>query len=133
VGDYHQEGQKASGDWFGLGGERFGMAGRVHVDNFLALCDNLNPSTGERLTVRMKTVRDDDGRLTANRRIFYDFTFSTPKSVSIVAPVANDQRVVESHHCALQNGLREFESFAASRIQTCDRRNLRVTGNVAAG
>src|SRR5712671_6421951 len=132
VGDYYQEGQKVSGEWFGLGVERLGIAGRVHADDFLALCDNLNPSTRERLTLRMKTVRDDDGRIAANRRIFYDFTFSPPKSVSIVALVANDQRVVESHHRAMQEALCEFERFAGGRIRTNYRRDLRVTGNVIA-
>src|ERR1051326_3350768 len=132
VGDYYQEGQKVSGEWFGLGVERLGIAGRVQANDFLALCDNLNPSTGERLTVRMKTVRDDDGRLAANRRIFYDFTFSPPKSVSIVALVANDRRVVKSHHRALQEALREFERFAAGRIRTNHRRDQQVTGNVVA-
>ncbi len=40
--------------------------------------------TGETLTQRLNTTRAAAGKDAANRRIFYDFTFSPPKSVSLV-------------------------------------------------
>ena len=38
----------------------------------------------------------------ANRRVFYDFTFSPPKSVSVAALVGHDQRIVEAHEQAVK-------------------------------
>ena len=63
-----------------------GLRGVVTRDAFLRLCENLHPSTGKNLTQRRKTVRrgfSENGkdREEANRRVFYDFTISPPKSV----------------------------------------------------
>src|SRR5258708_23755573 len=73
---------------------RWGLSAVVGKDDFLKLCENRHPQTGERLTARHKDTRQkDDGGEVANRRVFFDFTFSPPKSVSIAALVANDERV----------------------------------------
>ena len=93
VGDYYEEGQRVSGQWFGLGAERLGLAGKVRAEEFLRLCENQHPSTGETLTQRLKTTRVEDGRSTANRHIFYDFTFSPPKSVLLAAFLGDDERI----------------------------------------
>ncbi len=85
VGDYYDEGQRVAGEWFGLGAERLGLSGKVRADDFLRLCENQHPATGETLTQRLNTTRTEDGQSAANRRIFYDFTFSPPKSVSLAA------------------------------------------------
>jgi hypothetical protein len=76
VGDYYNEGEQGTGEWFGLGGERLGLSGKVRADEFIRLCENQNPATGETLTQRLNTTRVEDGKKAANRRIFYDFTFS---------------------------------------------------------
>lgn len=78
VGDYYEEGQRVAGEWFGQAANRLGLSGKVLAADFRALCENQNPSTQETLTVRLKTTRMEDGQTTANRRIFYDFTFSPP-------------------------------------------------------
>ena len=80
VGDYYEEGQRVAGQWFGLGAERRGLAGKVQAEDFLRLCENQHPSTGETLTQRLKGTRTEHGQVAANRRIFYDFTFSPPKA-----------------------------------------------------
>jgi hypothetical protein len=38
----------------------------------------------------LKTTRIQNGRTVADRRIFYDFTFSPPKSVSLAAFLGED-------------------------------------------
>src|SRR5436309_2754674 len=83
TGDYYCEGETVGGQWFGEGAESLRLSGTVKRDEFLRLCDNLDPRTGELLTLRLKTTRNeigDDGeaRTVANRRVFYDFTFSPP-------------------------------------------------------
>ena len=79
VGDYYNEGERVAGEWVGLGAERLGLSGKVRGDDFLRMCENQNPATGETLTQRLNTTRTEGGENTANRRIFYDFTFSPPK------------------------------------------------------
>jgi conjugative relaxase-like TrwC/TraI family protein len=85
VGDYYDEGQRVAGEWIGAGAERLRLSGKIRADDFLRLCENQNPVTGEKLTQRLNTTRIEGDEKTANRRIFYDFTFSPPKSVSLRA------------------------------------------------
>ena len=102
VGDYYTEGQQVMGEWFGLGSERLGLSGNVMADEFIRLCENQHPATGETLPQRLNTTRVEDGEKAANRRIFYDFTFSPPKSVSLVALAGEDVRIVEAHNRAVR-------------------------------
>ena len=132
VGDYYNEGQRVSGEWCGLGTQRLGLAGKVRADDFLRLCENQHPSTGETLTQRLNTTRTEGGENAANRRIFYDFTFSPPKSVSLAGFLGKDERILEAHAQAVRSALREFEAFAATRIRAGGAQNDRLTGNFAA-
>jgi conjugative relaxase-like TrwC/TraI family protein len=129
VGDYYNEGQRVSGEWLGLGAERLGLSGKVRADDFLRLCENQNPCTGETLTQRLNTTRTEGDKSAANRRIFYDFTFSPPKSVSIAGFLGGDERILEAHARAVRSALREFEAFAATRIRAGGAKNDRMTGN----
>lgn len=133
VGDYYQEGQKVAGEWFGVGAQSLGLSGKIRQADFLALCENQNPQSGKTLTQRTNSVREQDGATAANRRIFYDFTFSPPKSVSILALLVDDKRIVEAHKRAVQIALTEYESFAATRVRKDEANNSRMTGNVVAG
>lgn len=94
VGDYYDEGQRVSGEWQGLGAERLGLVGRVRAEDFLRLCENQHPATGETLTQRLNTTRADGDGSAANRRIFYDFTFSPLKSISLAVLLGEDVRVL---------------------------------------
>jgi conjugative relaxase-like TrwC/TraI family protein len=132
VGDYYQEGQRVAGEWFGSGAERLGLSRKVQADDFLRLCENQNPSTGETLTQRLNTTRTEDCENAANRRIFYDFTFSPPKSVSLAGFLGKDERILEAHDRAVRSALREFEAFAATRVRAGGARSDRRTTNFAA-
>jgi conjugative relaxase-like TrwC/TraI family protein len=130
VGDYYQEGERVAGEWFGTGAERLGLAGKVTAKGFTALCDNLHPETGKRLTQRLKGLRQEAGGTAANRRIFYDFTISPPKSVSILALAGGDERIIEAHECSIRIALAELETFAATRVRQAGANNDRLTGNL---
>ncbi|MDQ3621316.1 MAG: relaxase domain-containing protein [Verrucomicrobiota bacterium] len=137
VGDYYSEGERVGGEWFGKGAELLGLLGSVTSAEFLSLCDNLHPNTGENLTVRQKTTRreenaDGSAREVANRRVFYDFTLSPPKSVSIVALVGGDERIVEAHDNAARIALAELEKFAATRVRSAGASADRATSNIVA-
>jgi conjugative relaxase-like TrwC/TraI family protein len=135
VGDYYMEGRTVSGQWFGEGAKALGLAGVTTEKDFLDLCRNINPQTDEQLTPRMNTKRvtvDADGNVheSANRRVFYDFTLSPPKSVSIAALIRDDQRIIKVHDEAVRTALRQLESFAATRVRKDGQRSHRMTGNL---
>jgi conjugative relaxase-like TrwC/TraI family protein len=133
VGDYYTEGEKVSGEWFGRGAEMLGLANAVGQKEFLSLCDNLNPHTGKLLTQRQKSTRRDtrdNGKEIANRRIFYDFTISPPKSVSILAFLGGDNRILDAHNRAIKIAMKELEGFAQTRVRSQGECSDRPTGNV---
>ncbi len=137
VGDYYSESQAVAGQWIGKGAVALGLSGDTHNDQFVRLCENLHPRTGRRLTLRYKTTRREVGadgteRQSANRRVFYDFTFSPPKSVSIAALVGHDRRIVQAHEQAVTTALCELESFAATRVRKNGQCTARTTRNIVA-
>ena len=132
TGDYYSAGQKVSGEWFGLGAEKMGLKGTVKESDFLGLCEGLNPVTGEKLTQRQNAKRrNGQGRMVANRRVFYDFTLSPPKSVSVVG-LCEDERILELHSRAVRMAMLELERFAETRIRKSGQRAELVTGNIVA-
>ncbi len=137
VGDYYTEGRHVPGHWFGQGAETLGLTGVTRMNEFVRLCENLHPQTGEQLTMRQNTTRTDLGRdgqehESSNRRVFYDFTFSPAKSVSVAALVGDDPRVVEAHEQAVVEALRQLQSFAATRVRKHGECADRLTGNIVA-
>ncbi len=131
VGDYYSEGQKIAGEWFGQAAYDLGLSGAVGEKEFLALCEGRNPQTGKWLTPRHNTLRQENGKTVANRRIFHDFTISPPKSVSIVA-LYQDPRIVELHNRAIRCALAELEKLAETRVRKAKQNGERVTGNIVA-
>jgi conjugative relaxase-like TrwC/TraI family protein len=121
-----------SGQWIGVAAEQLGLSGKIRADDFLRLCENQDPKTGETLTQRLNTVRMDNEKEKVNRRVFYDFTFSPPKSVSILALAGADERIVAAHDQAVWSAMRELEIFAATRVRAGGGHGDRSTGNVAA-
>ncbi|HEY5232993.1 MAG TPA: MobF family relaxase, partial [Verrucomicrobiae bacterium] len=135
VGDYYMEGRTVLGEWMGEGAQKLGLSGVTTEKDFLNLCRNVNPQTDERLTQRMNTKRvtlDKDGGIheSANRRVFFDFTISPPKSISIAALVGNDKRIIEAHDQAVRLAMNQFESFAATRVRKDNQYSHRRTGNL---
>ena len=122
--DYYTEGETEQGRWIGQGTEKLGLAEGQTVDRavFMNLCDGLHPSTGERLTQRLNAE--------GNRRVFFDFTCSAPKSVSVIAVTINDTRVVEAHQESARVAIKELERFAAARVRVNGCKTDRATGNV---
>jgi hypothetical protein len=61
IGDYYEEGQRVAGQWFGLGAERLGLAGKVQAKDFLRLCENQHLAIGEPLIQRLDMTHNDGG------------------------------------------------------------------------
>lgn len=81
---------KEIGIWGGKGAGLLGLKGEVKRRDFAALVNNRDPRTGERLTQRTNTTRNQNGKKVSNRRAGYDFTFSVPKSVSVYLGMHGD-------------------------------------------
>jgi len=122
--DYYAAGEIRPGQWIGAGAERLRLKGEVTREQFHALCENQNPETGERLTQRQLKE--------GQRRVFYDFTCSAPKSVSVLAVTFADDRLVTAHEEAARIAFRELEAFAATRVRKQGNQKDRITGNLAA-
>lgn len=120
--DYYTEKQSQAGYWIGAGAELLGLQPGTVVtrEAFLRLCDNLHPFDGTKLTqVQLK-----------DRRIFFDFTCSAPKSVSILAVTMGDGRIVDAHREASRIALKELEAFAKTRVRIGGAMDDRATGNL---
>ena len=121
--DYYTQGMSQAGHWIGTGAQQLGLkpGDVVTREAFLRLCDNQHPETGQQLTPQQ--FRE--------RRIYFDFVCSPPKSVSILAVTMNDRRIIEAHKEASGLALRELEQFAATRIRKGGIQEMdRATGNL---
>ncbi len=118
--DYYSEGQELVGEWGGKGAARLGLSGTVDKDSFERLCDNLHPTTGEPLTVRTRS----------ERTVGYDFTFSVPKSVSLLYAMSGDQGILDAFRSAVDETMREMEAEMKTRVRMGGKDEDRTTGNL---
>jgi conjugative relaxase-like TrwC/TraI family protein len=118
--DYYTQGQELIGHWGGRGAERLGLSGQVGKEAFEQLCDNLDPGTGKPLTVRTR----------AERTIGYDFTFSVPKSVSLLYGLTEDAGMLEAFRSAVDETMREMEAEMKTRVRRRGADTNRTTGNM---
>src|ERR1700683_228501 len=118
--DYYTEGQELVGSWGGKGASRLGLSGTVDKDSFERLCDNLDPRTGEQLTVRTR----------AERTVGYDFTFSVPKSVSLLYAMSGDEEILGAFRGAVDETMREIEAEMKTRVRKELTNTDRTTGNM---
>lgn len=131
IGDYYGESNRVVGEWFGVGAERLGLRGGVTKEPFVELCAGNHPQTKTGLTLRLNTVRKGEGGWEPNRRIFYDFVVSPPKSVSVMA-LMRDTRIVALHAHAVRIALGELERCAETRVRVANANDSRKVSNVAA-
>jgi conjugative relaxase-like TrwC/TraI family protein len=129
--DYYAEGERVIGQWQGRGAELLGLSGDVESEHFEAIRQGLDPHTGEFLRQRQSADRiAADGTTQSHGRHLYDFTISAPKSVSIMARLGDDGRLIEAHQKAVGEALKELESYAATRVRQDLANEDRTTGNL---
>ncbi len=118
--DYYSEGQELVGLWGGKGALRLGLQGVVDKLSFEHLCDNLHPKTGKPLTVRTRS----------DRTVGYDFTFSVPKSVSLLYALSGDEDILDAFRTAVDATMREMEAEMKTRVRRGRQDSDRTTGNM---
>jgi conjugative relaxase-like TrwC/TraI family protein len=129
--DYYAEGERVIGQWQGRSAELLGLSGEVKSEQFEAIRQGIDPKTGEFLRQRQSADRvAADGTTQSHARNLYDFTISAPKSVSIMAQLGGDGRLIEAHQKAVEEALKELESYAATRVRQDGANQDRTTGNL---
>ncbi|MFS3137016.1 MobF family relaxase [Gluconacetobacter sacchari] len=119
--DYYAEGGLAPSEWQGKGAEALKLQGAVEHDQFSRLL------AGRVADQQLGATRDGE----IAHRPGWDLTFSAPKSVSILAEVAGDRRLVEAHERAVRTTLGLAEThFAATRIREDGAVRRETTGNL---
>src|SRR5262249_28007887 len=119
--DYYIDGQEVMGRWGGKGGEMLGLAGEGDAQSYSALIDNRDPQSGEQLTARNKE----------NGRVGFDFTFSAPKSVSVLYELSGDERIREAFSESARETMQEIEGEMKTRVRKRGQDSDRETGNMA--
>ena len=118
--DYLSEGQEIVGAWGGKGARQLGLEGKVNKEAFDRLCDNLDPTFGKQLTVRTRS----------DRTVGYDFTFSVPKSVSLLYATTNDQAILSAFRTSVDETMRDIEAEMKTRVRQGGQDTDRLTGNM---
>ena len=96
--------------WAGRGAEELGLSGPVDTDAFRAILEGKVPGG------RQLGRKDLDGNI--QHRPGRDVTLSAPKSVSLMAMVGGDERIVEAHDRAVGRTLSWIEKNAVeTRMQ----------------
>lgn len=115
---YTADGSSEVSAWGGEGAEALGLEGEVERDAFEKTLSGILPS-GEGVAQ------------VENRRNGVDLTFSVPKSVSIMAYVAGDKRVLAANMAAVQKTMNWVEKNLAEGRKDIEGRKVPVrTGNL---
>lgn len=120
---YVGAGQELTGRWHGKGAERLGLSGDIAKADWDALCDGINPQSGERLMQRLKE----------NRTVCYDFNFHAPKSVSVLYAATRDERLLDAFRESVRETMAAIEVEMQTRVRKGGRNEDRVTGNMTWG
>jgi conjugative relaxase-like TrwC/TraI family protein len=121
--DYYLEGQELTGRWRGEGARLLGLEGNVGKSAWDQLCDNVDPRTGKRLTLRTDT----------DRTVGYDFNFHVPKSVSLLYATTRDERILDAFRDSVDATMQDVEGEMRARVRKGGRNEERKTGNMTWG
>ena len=124
--DYFLKGHSQKGDsrWHGKGAHILGLKDGINNQRvFENICDGISPDATEKLSARFLK--------STNRRAATDFTFSAPKSVSLMALVGGDERIIKAHQLAVEKTLDLIEErYACARVTINGERQTINTGNL---
>lgn len=119
--DYYSEKNEIQGKWHGKLSEGFNLRGEVKKEDFEKLASNINPATDEQLN-----VRDSE-----SRRAGYDFTFSAPKSVSMIYSLTGDKEILAAFEKSVQSSMMEIEKDMQTQKGQGNDKEYQLTSNIA--
>ncbi len=116
---YAKEGEQPIGIWFGTGAKLLNLTNMVNLADF---------------TAKLEGKLTDDIKMELTKKTHrpgYDLTFSAPKSVSILAVVGKDERVLQAHRVAVDGVLNYIEqNYAETRVKNKDVVTIEKTNNL---
>jgi conjugative relaxase-like TrwC/TraI family protein len=121
--DYYLSDHELPGTWEGKGASRLGLTGKIDREDWDALCENRHPQTGKRLTPRTKT----------DRRVLYDFTFSAPKSVSLLYAFTQNEKLLDAFRTSVEETMQDIEAEMKTRVRSGGANDDRLTGEAVRG
>ena len=110
--------QELPGRWGGRGADMLGLRGEVSQRAADALCENCNPATGQKLTVRQRKDRTPG----------YDFNFHACKSASILYGLTGDPAILAAFRSAVDATMRDIEAEIKTRVRQGGRMEDRTAG-----
>ena len=116
---YTADDQLGQSEWGGRAAEALGLSGPVDCAMFEQILSGQLPN-GEMLTGGAKEHAPG-----------FDLTFSAPKSVSLMALVGGDARLVRAHHESVQTAMKWVESHLAEARMGKDGHLIVATGKLA--
>lgn len=119
--DYYISDQELQGFWQGRLASRLGLLDKDMKDTFFALCENVNPQTGESLTPRTKDVR----------KVGYDINFHCPKSVSVLHALAGDDHILKAFQESVTETMQCIEADGKTRVRLDGQQSERGTSELA--
>ena len=134
--DYYSVGETITGEWMGRGAELLGLEGAVTMEEFDAIRQAIDPSTGEFLRQRKSADRyatvERNGEEVLEKiqtsRNLYDFTVSAPKALSVQA--MEDPRLFAAHRAGVAEMAAEMERLAGARVRKFGANDTRQTSNL---
>ncbi|EGM8517089.1 conjugative relaxase, partial [Escherichia coli] len=103
------------------GAEQLGLQGSVDKDVFTRLLEGRLPDGAD-----LSRMQDGSNK----HRPGYDLTFSAPKSVSMMAMLGGDKRLIDAHNQAVDFAVRQVEALASTRVMTDGQSETVLTGNL---
>ncbi len=103
------------------GAEQLGLQGSVDKDVFTRLLEGKLPDGAD-----LSRMQDGSNK----HRPGYDLTFSAPKSVSVMAMLGGDKRLIDAHNQAVDFAVRQVEALASTRVMTDGQSETVLTGNL---
>lgn len=117
--DYFFSGRSIDGRYHGLLKEILGLPDKVSKKTFKALVNNRHPVSGKKLT----------SRNAHNRKVSTEYTFSAPKSVSVVMALTGDREILRVHRRAVKIAMKQIEKDTNTQVRVNGRNSFINTGN----
>jgi conjugative relaxase-like TrwC/TraI family protein len=99
--NYYTRDTDAPSAWWGKAAEALGLLGQVDAPTFEAMLSGKLPNG-----IELGTTRDGEWQ----HKPGWDLTFSAPKSVSLIALVAGDAKLLAAHDSAVQAAMAHVEA-----------------------
>ena len=118
--NYYLEKGESAAQFYGQGAEKLGLTEQA--------------VTNENVTALLKGELPDGSQVgkSDNHRPGWDATFSAPKSVSIQALVAGDERIQFAHDQAVKTALDHYENHLTTRQRVDGKIEKQITGSLVA-